>query len=397
MNLRPLKYFCDGRPLYGLNVPAEMYVESGVRFLRTTDVGDDGRLATGSTGVYLDRAVVPSDYFLRDGDLLFSRSGTLGRCLLFRTLSEPSTHAGYLVRFRPDSESWPPYLSYCAQSQLMQDAVAADAIESTIGNFNAEKYANVRVPWWPKQRQRAIADYLDQETARIDALIASKQRMVELLAQRLRLSAHDLTTSTGDIMPLRRLVRSVKTGTTPPASEFTRFDNGSVPWYSPGDVGEWLQLSTAARTLKAEAVVEGWVPQFPPQSTLLVGIGATAGKVAFLRHAASGNQQMTCLVPGSRVVPRFLSWQLLARRDEMSATAPFTTLPIINNEFIRSLSMAVPSVSHQERVVRQLDDAAVSVDALAARAQDQVALLQARRQALITAAVTGQLHALETA
>jgi type I restriction enzyme, S subunit len=229
LNLRPLKYFCDGRPLYGLNVPAEMYVGSGVRFLRTTDVGNDGRLATGSTGVYLDGAVVPSEYFLRDGDLLFSRSGTLGRCLLFRTLSEPSTHAGYLVRFRPNGDSWAPYLAYCAQSHLMQDAILADAIESTIGNFNAEKYANVRLPSWPRQKQRSIADYLDRETARIDALIVAKERLVHLAEERFAASA--METLFGDPrvarVPLKRLATCLA-GFSFPSEGFTADPDDSI-------------------------------------------------------------------------------------------------------------------------------------------------------------------------
>lgn len=191
MRLLPLKYFCDGPPVYGLNIPAERYVASGVRFLRTTDVGNDGRLAPDVAGVFLDGLDVPRDHILRDGDLLFSRSGTLGRSLLFQAQSTPCTHAGYLVRFRLNESNYPPYLAYCAQSSLMQDAVGADASESTIGNFNAEKYANVQLPWWPTSTQQAIADYLDRETARIDALIAAKRRMVALLDERWQVVMHD--------------------------------------------------------------------------------------------------------------------------------------------------------------------------------------------------------------
>ena len=185
MSWRALKRFCDGPPEYGLNVPASEYMSGGLRFLRTTDIGKDGTLATANEAVYVDPAqVVDERHRLRSGDLLFSRSGTLGRCLRYAREHGPATYAGYLVRFRTRSEVDPRFLQYCAQSQFFQDAIAADAITSTISNFNAEKYAGLQVPWQEPLQQRAIADYLDTETARIDSLITKKRRMIELLDER---------------------------------------------------------------------------------------------------------------------------------------------------------------------------------------------------------------------
>jgi type I restriction enzyme S subunit len=106
---------------------------------------------------------------------------------------------------------------------------------------------------------------------------------------------------------------------------------------------------------------------------------------------------MTCLVPGPRVAPRFLSWQLFARQEELRATAPFTTLPILNNEFIKSVSMVVPPLPRQLEVVASLDDEASRCQALAGRVDRQIALLQERRQTVITATVTGQLDIAEAA
>jgi len=398
VNLRSLKHFCAVPPVYGLNIAAENYTSSGVRLLRTTDVGVDGRLRSETSGVFVDPAQVPPEYLLREGDLLLSRSGTLGRSLLFGEPSGPTTHAGYLVRFRPAGGIVPSYLGYCAQSLLMQDAVAADAVESTIGNFNAEKYANVRLPWWPTTTQSVIADYLDRETARIDAMIAAKRRIVDLLVERVRLLARDLTTRHPTMVPLRRVVRAVRTGTTPPSNLLPHLTEGPVPWFSPGDIHGWLELGSSPRTLKSESVSNGWVPSFPGGSTLLVGIGATAGKVAYLADGpASGNQQMTCLVPNDVVYPRFLTWQLFARRNEILATAPFTTLPIINNDFIKDLRVHLPSVQDQKKIVAHLDQEAKNAGGLTSRVGKQNLLLLERRQAIITAAVTGQLDLPEPA
>ena len=67
--VRRLKRLCSRSALYGANVAATGYTATGVRFLRTTDITEDGQLRRG--GVFLPKELV-QDYLLRDGDLLIS-------------------------------------------------------------------------------------------------------------------------------------------------------------------------------------------------------------------------------------------------------------------------------------------------------------------------------------
>jgi type I restriction enzyme S subunit len=191
-------------------------------------------------------------------------------------------------------------------------------------------------------------------------------------------------------LPLRRLLEAVKTGTTPPSEQLTWLSDGAIPWYSPGDIEDSLRLAAPARTVKAEALSGGWLPRFPMGSTLLVGIG-NVGKVAFLDHEASGNQQLTCLVPGPRIVPRFLAWQLFAMQDEVRATAPFTILPILNNEFVRSLSLTVPSRSKQQAIADYLDSETARIDALIEKKQRMVELLEEKWSVVVRETVLRDL------
>ena len=99
----PLKYVCTRSSLYGANVAADRYENDGVRFLRTTDIRDDGTLSDG--GVYVPADIV-ADYMLSEGDFLISRSGTVGRAYVYRQEDGPCAYAGYLVRYAlrdPDS------------------------------------------------------------------------------------------------------------------------------------------------------------------------------------------------------------------------------------------------------------------------------------------------------
>ncbi len=68
--VRRLKNLCSRSALYGANVPAIDYTVSGVRFLRTTDITDEGRLK--GHGVFLPEDAI-REYVLNSGDLLISR------------------------------------------------------------------------------------------------------------------------------------------------------------------------------------------------------------------------------------------------------------------------------------------------------------------------------------
>ncbi len=191
---------------------------------------------------------------------------------------------------------------------------------------------------------------------------------------------------------MRRVVNQVKTGTTPNREASSLIsDDGEVEWATPGDF-DWLpRLSQAARRVASEAVNEGHVPLFPAGAVLIVGIGATAGKVAYVERSVSSNQQVTALVPGNLIDGRFLGWQLWSRKQEVRETAPYTTLPILSNDFLRDLLIGLPEKSEQIRIADLLDGQAKLTATLMSRLDRQVGLLTERRQALITAAVTGEL------
>ena len=323
------------------------------------------------------------------GDVLF---GKLRPYLAKTWLADRPVFASTeLLCLRPRAGVDSRWLAYLVASNPVVEWAVATSDGTKMPRTSWEKLAEYRIDIPRTDEQRTIADYLDRETARIDALIEKKRQMIRALELRLGVLAHDLTTATGREVPLRRVILQIKTGTTPPAGQMERLRDGSLPWYSPGDVGDWLELQEPSRTLDREAVAQGWVPRFAANSTLIVGIGATAGSVAHLDCDGSGNQQMTCLVPGPRILPRFLSWQLFSRTEELRATAPFTTLPILNNDFLKAASLFIPTIEEQAAIVGRLDELAKEMQRVVQLLERQVELLLEHRQALITAAVTGEL------
>ncbi len=189
-----LKYVCSRYAIYGANVPAIQYQKTGIRFIRTSDIDEYGELKE-ENGVFLPENLV-GQYMLQDGDLLLSRSGTVGRSFLYQSEKHgPCAYAGYLVRFVPNPNfALPQYIYLFTRSPAFQSYVREVAVSTTIANVNARKYANAPLPLPPLPEQRAIAAYLDRkgDIARRYAHVA--RRIIDTLRELRQVEIHDAVT-----------------------------------------------------------------------------------------------------------------------------------------------------------------------------------------------------------
>jgi len=344
------------------------------------------------------------------GDVLFGKL----RPYLAKSwaVHQPVLASTELVCMRPHTQLNARWLGYLASSVPFVEWTTATSDGAKMPRTNWEKMGLYELSLPSLSEQRAIADYLDTETARIDTLISKKRHLIDLLVER-RTALITQTVTRGldpsprlrpsnidwlgdipehwDVSQLRRFVKSVKTGSTPASTELKSVVGDDIAWLSPGDIGSVLQMKQPSRTLAKMAVDNGLVPVFPAESTLIVGIGATTGRVGHSSKLSTGNQQLTCIVASDRIFPRFLSWQLWAHAKEIRAMVPYTTLPILTNEFLLSLSFAVPSLKEQQEIADYLDAESARIDALSSRAMAVIKLLEEYRTALISAAVTGQI------
>jgi type I restriction enzyme S subunit len=239
--------------------------------------------------------------------------------------------------------------------------------------------------------QRRIADFLDDQVTRIDSIIAARERQIGGIDEaRLASIQHRLRSlgSRSTWLPLRRFLCSILTGSTP--SPESNSDCDGLAWYTPASIDANGQLGDPIRRIGTDTLRSEGLVRFPAESVLLVGIGATAGRVAMLEHPASGNQQLTALVANKRMDKSFLYHQLLARRRELLETAPFTTLPILNNETILGFPVCAPPVPTQVSVAHDWEsESRRAADALAV-IHASTRLLQEFKRSLISAAVSGE-------
>ena len=165
---------------YGLNINSDLYTEQGIRFIRTTDITDDGALI--DKGVYLQAESVEQIYLTQPNDFLISRSGTLGRVYLHQS-DEKHTYGGYLVRFNFGCSAKSRFTFHFTKSGCFEDWITLNTIQSTIGNVNGQKYSNLEIFLPSLAEQTQIVNFLDRKTKQIDELIRIKERQTELLQE----------------------------------------------------------------------------------------------------------------------------------------------------------------------------------------------------------------------
>lgn len=122
---------------------------------------------------------------IRVGDLMVCEGGEVGRGAL--VLSDPPPHCIFqnaLHRVRGRQSNDVRYLNYCLKQASEAGWFDVLCNRATIAHFTVEKFRELRIHLPSSGSQHLIANYLDRETARIDGLIAEKERMLALLEEK---------------------------------------------------------------------------------------------------------------------------------------------------------------------------------------------------------------------
>ena len=259
--------------------------------------------------------------------------------------------------------------------------------------------------------QRQITSRLDKTCAAIDKAIEAKEKQLEILdALRKSIIHKAVTRGLDDLVELKdsgvewlgripkhwncehlkRVCSRIQTGSTPPTANTEYYVDGTIPWYAPGCYDGGIYLQEPAKEINEIAYFNNKLRLYPAHSIFIVGIGATIGKVAMTRVEASCNQQITALVCNSDVYAKYLTYHLKIFESIIPRIAQFTTLPIIDQNKIGYLQIALPPIKEQEQIAELLDDKIAMNDRLENNLVKQISTLRQYRKSLIHECVTGK-------
>ncbi|MCC7014203.1 MAG: restriction endonuclease subunit S [Planctomycetes bacterium] len=269
----------------------------------------------------------------------------------------------------------------------------------------------------PLPEQRAIAAFLDRETAKIDALIAEQEKLIELLAEkRQAVISHAVTKGLnpaapmkpsgvewlGDVpahwkvLPIHRLVQQgraitygiVQPGQGDPKGRYMiRGQDYSAGWAEPD---QFFRVSAEVEEPYRRARVR-------PRDIVMTIVGAGVGNVAVVPNWLDGANltQTTARVAieSSTALPEFIHAALRSSvgRGSVGHYAKGAAQPGLNIEHVRVFPIPVPPLPEQASIVEALSRTTTDTTVLDQACFQAVGLLRERRSALISAAVTGQI------
>ncbi|WP_446666612.1 restriction endonuclease subunit S [Flexivirga sp. B27] len=279
------------------------------------------------------------------------------------------------------------------------------------GNF-----AQIALPRPPDPEQRAIADFLDRETARIDTLIAKQEQLIATLRERrigvirasitgidsglsLKNTAHwfGALPAAWTAAPIRYNFSTVlgkMLNSSKPDSDAVGYIK--APYLAAGSIQpDDLLLDETRQMTFSHAELERY--SLRAGDVVVVEGGAGYGRSHLIRRDLEGwgfQNHVARIRPSSgRVTSEFLTYCLKAclASGYIEANNRTATLPSLSRDVLGAIQIPMPPVKEQNRISNYLDEKTARIGALTARTERFIELSRERRSALITAAVTGQM------
>lgn len=308
------------------------------------------------------------------------------------------------------------FLFRCLQSKAIRLQLELASTGVTRFGLPKDEIGKLLLPIPPLKAQYHIADYLDAETAQIDALVAEKEHMLALLEEkRAALISHAVTRGLDSGAPLkpsglewlgdipahweiRRLgFLFILQGGCTPSKANDEFWKGEIAWASSKDIKQQILTDTEDH-VSDEAMDKTGLSLIEPPVVLLVVRGMILAKripTSLTDIPVTINQDLKALKPDETwISPTYLKLLFdglqapLANLIEESAhgTKCFRT------DLLTTFKVPLPPLPEQTEIIFLLSRERTRTAELEETLQRSIAILKERRSALITAAVTGQLQ-----
>lgn len=305
------------------------------------------------------------------------------------------------------------FLIWAINSDCVRENAELVSTGTTRIRINLGELKKLKVPYPSLSEQIKIREYLDHETAQIDTLIAKQEKLIELLKEkRQAVISHAVTKGLNPDVTMKDsgvewLGQVPEHWTVSKLKHFVNvvdckhitaefFDEG-IPLASIGEVKGWeVNLSNAKLTNEKyyQELIDG--NRKPQVGDIIYTRNATVGE-ASLVHAelpkfALG--QDVCLIHiiqklSSEYLLHFLKSEII--KIQLNSAMVGSTFKRINVDDIRNYVIVIPPIEEQECILKELDQKIEKYDSLINFAVKQIQLMQERRTALISSAVTGKI------
>jgi type I restriction enzyme S subunit len=351
-----------------------------------------------------------SRYSLKRGDLLVCEGGEVGRAALWRDELSPCFYQKALHRLRPRQalSDVPEYLFYVLRSAVDRGVFGAAEGKSTISHLPAEAFRRYLFPFPPLPEQRSIAAFLDRETAKIDALVEAQRRLIELLKEkRQAVISHAVTKGLDPTAPMKD--SGIEwLGEVPAHWKVERLANLFTEVSEPGNDSLPILSVSIHRGVSDSEIPEDELERkvsrsddrskykaVQPLDLVYNMMRAWQGGFGTVTVPGAVSPAYVVARPRIPLATEFIEWALRTPTcvEEMRRRSVGVTdfrLRLYWDSF-KDLRVGVPDLEEQAAILKAIGAEIQKYAYLSDAAVSAIALLQERRAALISAAVTGKI------
>jgi len=380
----------------------------GLPFVSVTDVGvnkinfiDSKKISDQSFERLVKEGCKPSV-----GDVLLTKDGTIGRACIVTEQMPDFVILSSLGLLTPSNKLINKYLYYYLISGINIDQMNSVIHGSALRRMTISKINDLVIAFPKKEEdQTQIANFLDYETAQIDNLIEKQQTLIQLLKEkRQAVISHAVTKGVNPDAPMKD--SGVEwLGEVPEHWEVTKAKYVSeifipqrnkpelnafegCPWVTMEDmksqyidevhryVKSKAMKDSGSKVLKAGAVIASCVGNFGITSINSVDVII--------------NQQLQAFQP-TRIKPEYLQAIVALSKSYFELIGTAATLVYVNREGFENLPVILPTKQEQEAISEFINIKSKQFNLSISKAEQAIQLMQERRTALISAAVTGKI------
>jgi len=356
-------------------------------------------------------------YALEPGDVLVTEGSgsraTVGATAPWPGSPSPMMFQNTLLRLRARRHVEPRFLSWWSRHAFGSGLYAFASQGLAIWHLSAERARALPFEAPDRATQRRIADFLDGQVSRIDNAIALRQREQSLVREQRDAVIKSIVSGEthGELVPTElpwldqlpmhwtspKITYAARLGSghTPSRSRPEWWVNCDIPWITTGEVGalrdDNVEEITETREKLSRLGIENSSAEIHPAGTVVLSRTASAGYSGVMAADMCTSQDFVTWTCEPRLDPYWLLWCLRAMRsDLLGRLAMGSTFKTIYVPDIQTLRIPLPPVVEQNEGVAEIRRAVEAAKHRTKLINRGIALLEERKRALITAAVTGQ-------
>ena len=282
-----------------------------------------------------------SKYVLNEGDIVFSRVGSVDRRAYVSANENGWMFSGRCLRVRPSQEVDSKYLSYYFGLEDFKETIRRIAVGATMPSINTSILSNVVVTLPSLDTQRRIASILTSIDDKIDLLHRENATLEQMAETMFRQWFVEEAKEEWEEKPLGKCIKLIGGGT--PKTSEERFWNGNVCWLSGGDIANNHKsfVSSSEKSISQDGLNNSSA-KLLPENAMVVSARGTVGKYCLLSKPMAFSQSNYGILPTFEGC-YFFTYLLVAYHiDELQSAAYGSVFDTITTKTFDGVSVKIP-------------------------------------------------------